>query len=61
MFFVFHLLLFVLRASARVTFDDKGMSNDGNFTTQMQNGKVVVIWPEKNATGKFQWPNSAWK
>jgi branched-chain amino acid transport system substrate-binding protein len=47
--------------AGNITFDEKGMSNDGNFTTQMQNGKVVVIWPEKNATGKAKWPNPAWQ
>jgi ABC-type branched-subunit amino acid transport system substrate-binding protein len=44
-----------------IAFDEKGMSNDGMFATQMQNGKVVIIWPPKNQTGKPIWPAPSWQ
>jgi ABC-type branched-subunit amino acid transport system substrate-binding protein len=44
-----------------ITFDEKGMSNDGMFATQMQNGKVVIVWPPQNATGKPVWPSPTWQ
>lgn len=44
-----------------IVFDEKGFPNTGAFAIQMQNGKVVVVWPPEVATGKIQWPSPAWQ
>ncbi len=44
-----------------IKFNEKGMSNDGMFATQMQNGKVVIIWPAAHQTGKPVWPSPTWQ
>lgn len=45
-----------------IVFDDKGFATtNGAFTIQMQNGKVVVVWPETAATGKLVWPAPSWQ
>jgi len=44
-----------------VTFDERGFPDTGAFTVQMQNGKVVVVWPPEVATGKVAWPSPTWQ
>jgi ABC-type branched-subunit amino acid transport system substrate-binding protein len=45
-----------------VVFDENGFpTTNGAFTIQMQNGKVVVVWPAKAATGKVAWPSPSWQ
>jgi len=44
-----------------VTFDERGFADTGAFTVQMQNGKVVVVWPPEVATGKVVWPSPTWQ
>ena len=44
-----------------VTFDETGFPNNGAFTLQMQNGKVVIVWPPDLATGKLSWPSPGWR
>jgi ABC-type branched-subunit amino acid transport system substrate-binding protein len=44
-----------------VTLDEKGFPNTGAFTLQMQSGKVVVVWPQADATGKLIWPSPTWQ
>jgi ABC-type branched-subunit amino acid transport system substrate-binding protein len=44
-----------------VTFDETGFPNNGAFTLQMQNGKVVMVWPPDLATGKVTWPSPSWR
>lgn len=44
-----------------ITFDERGYPNTGAFAVQMQNGKLVVVWPKELATGKLVWPSPSWK
>jgi len=45
-----------------IVFNDKGFaSTNGAFTIQMQNHKVVVVWPQSAATGKLIWPSPSWQ
>ena len=42
-----------------IVFDDKGFpTSNGAYTIQIQNGKVVVVWPQQ--TGKAVWPAPSW-
>jgi branched-chain amino acid transport system substrate-binding protein len=45
-----------------VEFDETGFPiTNGAFTLQIQDSKVVIVWPPENATGKLQWPSPGWK
>jgi branched-chain amino acid transport system substrate-binding protein len=44
-----------------VTFDETGFPNNGAFTLQIQDGKVVMVWPPELATGKLIWPSPTWR
>lgn len=48
--------------TGNVEFDEAGFPvSNGAFTIQIQNGKVMVVWPEKSATGKLIWPSPSWQ
>ncbi len=42
-------------------FDAKGLPAPINFCTQIQNGKVELIWPKDQATAEPIYPKPAWK
>jgi len=45
-----------------IVFDEHGFpETNGAFTIQMQHDKVIVVWPEKAATGKLEWPSPSWQ
>ena len=44
-----------------ITFDETGFPDNGAFTLQMQNGKVVIVWPPDLAIGKLAWPSPSWR
>jgi ABC-type branched-subunit amino acid transport system substrate-binding protein len=44
-----------------VTFDENGFPSSTDFTIQMQKGKVIVVWPAAQATGKMIWPSPSWQ
>jgi len=45
-----------------IEFDEGGYAfRNGAYPMQMQNGKVVIVWPPEKATGKMQWPSPAWQ
>jgi branched-chain amino acid transport system substrate-binding protein len=44
-----------------VEFNAEGYAfKNGAMTTQIQNGKVVIVAPADRATGKFQYPSPSW-
>ena len=45
-----------------IEFDEGGYAfRNGAYPMQMQNGKVVIVWPPEKATGKMQWPSPSWQ
>jgi ABC-type branched-subunit amino acid transport system substrate-binding protein len=45
-----------------IVFDEGGYAfKNGAFQMQMQNGKVVIVWPPDLATGKVVWPSPTWQ
>lgn len=45
-----------------IVFDKNGYpESNGAFTLQIQHGKVVIVWPPGNATGKPIWPSPSWQ
>jgi branched-chain amino acid transport system substrate-binding protein len=45
-----------------ITFNEGGMSYKTlSYTLQIQNNKVVVVWPPEKATGKVIWPSPTWQ
>ena len=44
-----------------VIFDENGFPSSTDFTIQMQKGKVIVVWPAAQATGKMIWPSPSWQ
>ena len=45
-----------------IEFDETGYAyKNGAFTMQMQNDKVVIVWPPEQATGKLVWPAPTWQ
>ena len=45
-----------------IVYDEGGYAyKNGAFPLQMQDGKVVIVWPPEQATGKLQWPSPSWQ
>ncbi|MBM3573216.1 MAG: hypothetical protein FJX52_12810 [Alphaproteobacteria bacterium] len=45
-----------------IEFNEGGMAHkNGAFTLQIQNGKVVVVWPPEKGTGTVIWPSPTWQ
>ena len=45
-----------------IVYDEGGYAyKNGAFPLQMQDGKVVIVWPPEQATGKLIWPSPAWQ
>ena len=45
-----------------IVYDEGGYAyKNGAFPLQMQDGKVVIVWPLEQATGKLIWPSPAWQ